>query len=273
MENFDWTALYAKAIDMGILYGKKILIALLIYIVGIYIIRWIKKLVEHGVEKAKYDPAIKGFTISLISILLKVLLIIAIVGTLGVETTSISALLASAGIAVGMALSGSLQNFAGGFMILLLRPFRVGDFIETNGQKGTVQTIQIFNTIMTTLDNKTIIIPNAKISNDILTNYTHQETRRVDLTIGVDYGTEYEKVVAVIDRLVIEDKRILRDPSYFVGLGNLNDSSIDFTLRMWVKSADYWGVYFDMTQKIYAEFNKEGIEFPFPQLTIHQAKN
>lgn len=273
MKDFDWSGLSDKVMTLGIDYGKRLLAAILIYIIGSLIIRWIIKLMKKGTDRKSYDPAIKGFVLSMVNITLKVLLIVAIISTLGVETTSISAIIAAAGLSIGLALSGSLQNFAGGVLILIMRPYRIGDFIETNGQMGVVDSIQLFNTIITTVDNKVVIIPNASISNAIITNYSEKDIRRVDFTIGVDYGTEYEKVEKVIQKMVAEETRVLKDPEHFMGLGKLNDSSIDFTLRLWVKSTDYWGVYFDMTRKIYAEFNKEGIEFPFPQMTVHQAKD
>jgi small conductance mechanosensitive channel len=164
-----------------------------------------------------------------------------------------------------------LQNFAGGLVLLVLRPYKVGDFIEIAGVSGVVKSVEIFNTVLTTGDNKVIFIPNNAIATGTLINYSHEEKRRVDFKFGVDYGTDYKKVKEVLERLIAEDSRILKDPSHFIGLGELADSSVNVTVRVWVKSADYWDVFFNFTEKVYATFPKEGIEFPFPQMTIHQA--
>lgn len=263
--------IWQKLIDGGFALGKHILLALVIYVVGRWIIKFINNLVAKTLEKRNADPAVKSFVSSMVNILLLVLLILSVVGALGVEMTSFAALLASAGVAVGMALSGNLQNFAGGLVILILRPFKIGDYIEFGGISGTVRSIQIFNTILATPDNKIIFVPNNAIATGTLTNYSREETRRVDFKFAVDYGTETKKVYEVIERIIAEDSRILKDPKHFVGLGELADSSINFTVRVWVKSPDYWDVYFSTTEKIYNCFNKEGIEFPFPQLTVHNA--
>lgn len=222
-------------------------------------------------EKRALDAAIKSFLGSLVNISLTVLMLIAVVGTLGIETTSFAALLASAGVAIGMALSGNLQNFAGGVMVLLFKPYGVGDFIETNGISGSVKEIQIFNTILTTPDNKTIFVPNGSITNGVLVNYSHQATRRVDFSFGVDYGTDFEKVKSVVTAVLERDERVLKTPNYFIALGELADSSVNIKVRVWVKSENYWDVFFDTNRRIYDAFNREGIEFPFPQVTVHQA--
>ena len=259
--------------DSGIEIGKNILAAILIFIVGRVLISFIKKIVTKALNKREsMDEGIKSFVKSLVNVTLTVLLLIAVVGALGVETTSFAALLASAGVAVGMALSGNLQNFAGGVMILLFKPIKTGDYIEAQGQAGSVKEIQIFHTVLTTPDHKTIFIPNGPLSSNVITNYSTQDIRRVDWSFGVDYGTDYEKVKTVIEKLIAADSRILKDPAHFIALGELADSSVNITVRAWVKSGDYWGVYFDMNKFVYETFNKEGIEFPFPQLTVHQAK-
>ena len=259
--------------DSGIEIGKNILAAILIFIVGRLVISFIKKMTGKALDKREnMDQGIKTFIKSLVSVTLTVLLLIAVVGALGVETTSFAALLASAGVAVGMALSGNLQNFAGGVMILLFKPIKTGDYIEAQGVAGSVKEIQIFHTVLTTPDNQTVFVPNGPLSSNVITNYSTQDIRRVDWSFGVDYGTDYEKVKAVIEKLIAADSRILKDPAHFIALGALADSSVNITVRAWVKSADYWGVYFDMNKTVYDTFNKEGIEFPFPQLTVHQAK-
>ncbi|MZJ34443.1 mechanosensitive ion channel, partial [Collinsella sp. BIOML-A1] len=205
-----------------------------------------------------------------VNILLTILLIISVVGALGVETTSFAALLASAGVAVGMALSGNLQNFAGGLIVLLFKPYKVGDWIESQGVSGTVKEIQIFHTILTTGDNKVIYIPNGAMSSGVVTNYNTQTTRRVEWIVGVDYGEDYDKVQQIVTDILAADKRILKDPAPFIALHALDASSVNVVARVWVNSADYWGVYFDINKAIYATFNEKGINFPFPQLTVHQ---
>lgn len=210
---------------------------------------------------------------SLVSILLNLILAFAIVSRLGVETTSFAALLASAGVAIGMALSGNLSNFAGGLIILVFKPFKVGDYIEGQNANGTVREIQIFHTILTTVDNKVIYVPNGALSSNAITNYNKQETRRAEWVFGVEYGEDFEKVKAVLQRIIDADPRILKDPAPMIALGALSASSVDIKVRAWAKTADYWDVYFDMNKIVYDTFNKEGIGFPFPQLTVHQAKD
>ena len=262
-----------QLIDFGIRAGERILIAVIVFIVGRFLISMLKNFVGRLMDKRKVDISIKTFVRSLVNILLTILLIISVVGALGVETTSFAALLASAGVAIGMALSGNLQNFAGGLIVLLFRPFKVGDWIESQGVSGTVREIQIFHTILTTADNKVIYIPNGALSSGTVTNYSREDTRRVDWVIGVEYGENYDKVESTVRRIISEDSRILNTPEPFVALHALDASSVNVVIRVWVKSGDYWGVYFDMNKKIYSVFNEEGIDFPFPQLTVHQAKD
>ena len=256
-----------QLIDWGVGAGGRIIGAVIIFVVGRFLISFIKKLVSKLLMKRHIDAGIQSFVKSLVNILLTILLIIAVIGKLGVETTSFAALLASAGVAVGMALSGNLQNFAGGLIVLLFRPFKVGDWIESQGVSGTVREIQIFHTILTTADNKVIYIPNGALSSGTVTNYSREDTRRVDWVIGVEYGENYDKVESTVRRILAADSRILNAPAPFVALHALDASSV------WVKSSDYWGVYFDMNKTIYTVFNEEGIGFPFPQLTVHQAKD
>ena len=262
-----------QLVDFGIRAGERILIATLVFIVGRFLISMLNRFVGRLMDRRKVDISIKTFVKSLVNILLTILLIISVVGALGVETTSFAALLASAGVAVGMALSGNLQNFAGGLIVLLLRPYKVGDLIESQGITGTVREIQIFHTILTTGDNKIIYIPNGALSSGTVTNYSREATRRVEWIIGVEYGENFDKVEETTRRIIAEDKRILSDPAPFVALHALDASSVNVIIRAWVKSEDYWGVYFDMNKTVYSVFNKEGIGFPFPQLTVHQAKD
>lgn len=262
-----------RLIDFAISAGKDILIAILIYVIGSFIIRQISGLVSKLLEKRNIEVSVQTFLKSLLSILLNMILAFAIISKLGVETTSFAALLASAGVAIGMALSGNLSNFAGGLIILVFKPFRVGDYIDGPGASGTVKEIQIFYTILSTVDNRVIFVPNGLLSSNVVTNYSKQDKRRVDWVFGVEYGEDVDKVRAVLLRLIEADQRILKDPAPFVVLGNLNASSVDITVRVWVNSADYWSVLFDMNETVYKTFNAEGIGFPFPQLTVHQARD
>ena len=211
------------------------------------------------------------FLKSLVSILLNVLLIVSVVGALGINTTSFAALLASAGVAIGMALSGNLQNFAGGLIILFFKPYKVGDWIEAQSVSGSVTAIQIMHTLVTTADNKVVYIPNGAMSSGVITNYSRLDTRRVEWIVGVDYGEDIDKVKSVVNELIQKDNRILKEPAPVIALHALDSSSVNVTIRVWVANGDYWNVYFEMNKNIYDEFNKQGIDFPFPQMTIHQA--
>lgn len=252
--------------------GFAIIKAVIVFIVGRLIINLLNRLVRNILVKRNFDPSVKSFVSSLVNVTLTILLIISIVGALGVQTTSFAALLASAGVAVGMALSGNLSNFAGGLIVLLFKPYKVGDFIDYQGQSGTVREIQMFHTILKTTDNKMIYIPNGALSSGVVVNYSNQQTRRIDWVFGVDYGTDYGHVKQVIESILAKETRILQEPDKpFIALTALADSSVNILVRVWVKSEDYWSVYFDMNKTVYETFNKEGINFPFPQLTVHQA--
>lgn len=269
----DVEQLLSKLLDWGIEVGKDLLGAIIIYIVGRFIIKQVGRLLARILEKRKLEISVQTFLRSLVSILLNLILAFAIVSRLGVETTSFAALLASAGVAIGMALSGNLSNFAGGLIILVFKPFKVGDYIVGQNANGTVREIQIFHTILTTVDNKVIYVPNGALSSNAITNYSKQETRRAEWVFGVEYGEDFEKVKAVLQRIIDADPRILKDPAPMIALGALSASSVDIKVRAWAKTADYWDVYFDMNKIVYDTFNKEGIGFPFPQLTVHQAKD
>lgn len=269
----DVEQLLSKLLDWGIEVGKDLLGAIIIYIVGRFIIKQVGRLLARILEKRKLEISVQTFLRSLVSILLNLILAFAIVSRLGVETTSFAALLASAGVAIGMALSGNLSNFAGGLIILVFKPFKVGDYIEGQNANGTVREIQIFHTILTTVDNKVIYVPNGALSSNAITNYNKQETRRAEWVFGVEYGEDFEKVKAVLQRIIDADPRILKDPAPMIALGALSASSVDIKVRAWAKTTDYWDVYFDMNKIVYDTFNKEGIGFPFPQLTVHQAKD
>ena len=262
----------AKALNASIDLGGRILAALIIFIIGKILVNWANKLFAKMLEKRKVEPSIQSFLKSIVNITLLVLLFLAVIGKLGIELTSFAALLASAGVAVGMALSGNLSNFAGGVIILVFRPYKVGDYIEAStGAAGTVTDIQIFHTVLTTPDNKVVFAPNGAMSGAVVTNYSRKETRRVDFLFGVEYGTDFNQAKSIIMEVINKDSRILKDPAPFVELGALADSSVNITVRVWVNAADYWAVNFDMNKNVYATFNEKGISFPFPQLTVHQA--
>ena len=262
-----------KLIDSGIQLGERVLGALIIFIIGKFLINWLNRLFARILEKRKVDPSIQSFLKSMVNILLLIMLILAVIGKLGIELTGFAALLASAGVAIGMALSGNLSNFAGGLIILVFKPFKVGDYIESPNASGTVREIQIFHTILVTVDNKVIYVPNGSLSSNAITNYNKQETRRAEWVFGVEYGEDFEKVREVLQRIIDADDRILKDPAPMIVLGALSASSVDIKVRVWTKTENYWDVYFDMNKIVYDTFNKEGIGFPFPQLTVHQAKD
>lgn len=265
--------LLQKLADWGIEVGKNLIGAVIIYIVGRFVIKQISRLLAKILEKRKLEISVQTFFRSLVNLLLNLVLAFAIVGKLGVETTSLAAILASAGVAVGMALSGNLSNFAGGLIVLVFKPFKVGDFIDGPNVSGTVKEIQIFHTILTTVDNRIIYVPNGSLSSNAITNYSRQQTRRAEWVFGVEYGEDFERVRQVLERIIEADSRILKDPAPLIALGALSASSVDIKVRVWTSTADYWNVYFDMNRIVYETFNKEGIGFPFPQLTVHQAND
>lgn len=266
--------LISEFIDKAVAFGLKVLAALFIYTLGVWIIRKIKKIIRGIFERKQTDAAIASFAMSITSIALTVILIIITVGTLGIDTTSIAALLAGGGMAIGMALNGTVQNFAGGIMILIFKPFKSGDFIETQGFSGTVSEVTITSTKLSTVDNRVIVIPNGLLSNGIINNYSDRTIRRVELTVDVEYGSSSEKVISLLQSLIKDDTRILKEPAEpFIRLSALKDSSIQFTIRLWVNASDYWGVHFDTIEKIYNELPKNGINFPFPQLDVNIKQN
>ncbi len=251
--------------------GIKIFICIALYIIGKKLIHYLNSFCGKLMKKREVDPSVSTFLKSLINIALTAALIVMIVNILGVNNSSFVALLASAGVAIGMALSGTLQNFAGGVMILLFKPYRVGDYIEAQNQSGTVKEIQIFSTVLTTPDNRTIFIPNGGLSTGIIMNYSNQINRRVELIISIGYGQDYDKAKRIITRIIEDDKRILEEPEPFVALSKLSSSSVDVVIRVWTPKEDYWNVYFDLNEKIYKIFAEENIEIPFPQMTVHMA--
>ena len=263
----DWLPNVVK--EYVVPFGIKLVVAIVVLLLGRWAIKLIKKGLTRIMERRKADPSLSSFLMSLVSVLLTFLLIIAIVGILGVNTSSLVALLASAGLAIGMALSGTLQNFAGGVMIMLFKPFKVGDFISAQGYEGVVNEIQIFNTHVLTPDNKEVILPNGSLSTGAMTNFSKQGTRRVDWSFSIAYGDDYDKAKSLLLRLCDEDGRIQKTPAPFVELGKLNNSSVDITVRVWVDAADYWAVFFSMNEKVYKAFAAEGLSIPFPQMDVH----
>lgn len=251
--------------------GRHIIAAIVVYFIGHYLIKFINYLLATMLERRKVEVSVQTFVKSFVGILLKVLLIITVVGTLGVNTTSFAALLASFGVAIGMALSGNLQNFAGGIVILFLKPYKVGDWIEAQGTAGTVQAIQIFHTILLTADGKQIFVPNGSMSSGSIINYTLTPSRLCEWVIGVEYGEDVEKARQTALEILKADSRVLAEPAPVVMLKELNSSSVDLVIRCWVENDNYWGVMFDTREKIYNAFNTKGISFPFPQVTVHQA--
>ncbi|MBD5415588.1 MAG: mechanosensitive ion channel [Bacteroides sp.] len=253
--------------DKAVNFAIHLVVAIVVFYIGRFLVRKLNAFVQTILRKRNVDPSIATFVQSASEIVLYFVLIIAVVGILGLETSSFVALFASAGVAIGMAMSGTLQNFAGGVLILTLRPYNVGDYIEAQGFAGTVKAIQMFSTLITTADNKTIIIPNGPLSNGSVNNYSRQEERRVDWTVSLAYGTDFDKAKAAILDVLAGDERIVRTPDVF--LAELADSSINFTVRAWVKAADYWPVFFSINEQIYKTLPERGLEFPFPQLDVH----
>jgi small conductance mechanosensitive channel len=260
-----------QLVTFGTTYGLQIVGAIIILVVGRIAAGICRSIVTRVLEKGKADPAIVSFTGSLIFILVITFAVLAALAKFGIQTASFVAVIGAAGFAVGFALQGSLSNFASGVLILAFRPFRVGDFIDAAGVMGTVKEIHLFTTTLATPDNVKIIVPNSKLYGDIIKNYSANETRRVDLVIGISYGSSIQQAYEVIESLLKADKRILADPAPQIAVSELADSSVNFVVRPWVKGADYWDVRFEMTRKIKEAFDERGIEIPFPQRTVHMA--
>ncbi len=269
MENIDTNALT----DLAVSYGIKLAMAVATLVIGLYIVSVILKVVNKAFERGDMDPSLQSFLGSMIAILFKVLVYITALSVLGIEMTSFIAILAAAGLAVGLALSGTLQNFAGGVMILLFKPYKVGNFIDAQGYLGTVKEIQIFVTILTTPDGKTILIPNGPLATGTIVNFSTQSTRRVDFTFGIGYGDDLDKAYEVLDRLIAADERILKDPEPFRAVSELADSSVNIVVKVWVDAADYWDVFSAMNEAVYKTFDTEGLSIPFPQQDVHLYKH
>ncbi len=269
LKNMSFSDIVSMLIDWGIEIAAKIAIALVIYFIGRWLIGRLVKLVNKVCEKRDVEISLQQFFKNMIKVVLYICLALTIIGILGINTTSLVAMFASASLAIGMALSGTMQNFAGGVMILLLRPYRVGDYVEAQGQAGTIKEISLFNTIITTVDNKTIYVPNSSISTGIINNYSQAATRRVDWNITISYGDDVEVARRVLIEMISSDKRVKQDPAPVVYLTSLGDSAVNISARAWVNNADYWGVFFDINERIYNELPKHGLNFPFPQISVH----
>lgn len=261
--------LVERIVNIGIEYGPRLIGAVIVLILGFWVASAITRATGRMMEKRNVDASLIPFLKNLVSILLKVLVIISVLGMVGIQMTSFIAILAAAGLAVGMALSGTLQNFAGGVMILIFRPFKVGEFIDAQGYMGTVKEISIFHTILNTPDKKVIIIPNGPLSTGPLTNFSREPQRRVDWKFGMAYGDDVENFKSAIREFIDEDERILKDPEPFIGLSELADSSVNFAVRVWVNAEDFWSVYFDMNEKVYKRFGDYKLNIPFPQMDVH----
>jgi small conductance mechanosensitive channel len=256
-------------LDKVISYLPSIIAALVILILGLWVIKLIVGRIRKVMEKREVDPGVRGFALSILGVVLKILLFIVIITKLGVETTSFAAILAAAGLAIGLALQGSLSNFAGGVLIIILKPYRVGDFIEAQGESGSVTEISIFYTILTTPNNQRIVIPNGQLSNNKVTNYSYEPTRRNVMTVGISYDSDIKKSREVLLNIVNSDERTLKDPAPVVFVGGLGDNSVDLSLRFWANQADYWGLHFDTIEKLKTELEDAGVSFPFPQRDVH----
>lgn len=261
--------LISKVWELLTIYGLKVIAAIVVFIVGRWIAKGLTKIAENVMNKKQVEPTIVSFAVNMTYIALLVFVVLAALGQLGIQTTSFIAVIGAAGLAIGLALQGSLANFAAGFLMIIFRPFKVGDYIEGAGVTGTVEAIQIFTTQLQTPDNKTVIIPNAALTADNITNWSIKGTRRVDLVMGIGYGDDIDKAKKIMADVLEKDERILKDPAPKIAVVELADSSVNFVVRPWVKVEDYWDVYFDTTENIKKSFDDQGISIPFPQRDVH----
>ncbi len=268
LQSIEWGEMLTSFTSEAIWVILKIIVALVIYYIGKFCINWVVRLLEKSLERRQVDISLRNFLKSMLKVVFYLLLAMAVVQTLGINITSIIAIFSAATLAIGMALSGTMQNFAGGVMLLLLRPYRVGDYIEAQGQAGTVEEIMLFSTKILTADRQTIYIPNSSISTSIIDNYSHSELRRVDITLSIVYGNDVDVARKALLEIAAADKRILKDPETVVVVSNLAESALQLSLRAWVKNGDYWGVRFDLNEKIYKELPKTGVHFAYPHLDV-----
>ncbi len=264
-----WLPAPEKITELIMIHGGKLLLALITLLVGIWLVNRFGRLLKRLFQMRSFEQTLQTFLISFITITLKILLIITVISMIGVQMTSFIAILGAAGLAFGMALSGTLQNFAGGVVLLILKPFKVGDYIEAQGFAGTVTEMQIFHTILNTPDKKKVIIPNGSLSAGSMINYSAEPLRRVDWSFGIDYNASIDHAKEIVGMVLASDERILKDPEPFIGVGALADSSVDLTTRAWVNAPDYWDVFFSINERVKKAFDNKGITIPFPQRTVH----
>ncbi len=269
INDIEINGLAEKATEMTLTYAPKLLLAIVTLIVGLWLIGAVTRGVAFILEKREFDVSLRKWLASILNVALKACLLISVISMVGVQTTSFLAVLGAAGLAVGLALQGSLSNFAGGVLILIFKPYQVGDYIQANGEEGVVEAIDVFFTFLKTLDNKHIILPNGPLANGNLVNFTRDEIRRVDLSIGISYGDNIETAMQALLKMTKDDSRILTDPEPFVGVTGYGDSSIDLTFRVWCKTEDYWNVFFDTNKKIKPALDAAAISIPFPQRDVH----
>ena len=272
IEELDYRQLFTDLTHEAGWVLLKIVLAFVVYFIGRQVVKWVVRIMDKAFERHSVETSLRNFLRSLVKVLLMVMLLLAIVQTLGVNTSSFLALFASAGLAIGMALSGTLQNFAGGVVLLILRPYKVGDYIESMGQSGTVESIGLFSTCLKTPDNQTVYVPNNSIATSIIDNYSQSETRRVDWLLSISYGDDVDVARREILAMLEADERVLKESAPVVYVKNLGESSVDLVIRAWVANADYWSLYFDMNEKMYKELPLKGINFPFPQMDVHVKK-
>ncbi len=265
----DWDQIYTFLLEFATTWGAKLLGAILILLVGLKCIGWLTKWLRYSPKLSKLDDSLRSFLVSFSRIVLYVVLVVTVAMILGVPATSFITILASCGVAVGLALQGSLSNFAGGLMILFFKPFKVGDFIEASGETGTVVEISVVYTELLTLDNKRVTLPNGSLTNSVIKNYSSEELRRVDLTFSAAYDCDVEQVKSLITQVVQAQPQALQDPEPFIRLSEHSDSALVYTVRIWCKNEDYWTVYFDVIEGVKAAFDKQGITIPFPQMDVH----
>ena len=269
MENVTMANVVQTIYDLSVAYGFKIVGAIVILVIGRIVTSFLTGIISRLMKRATVDETLTRFIGKLTKIALLTFVIIAALGTLGVQTASFVAIIGAAGLAVGFALQGSLSNFASGVMLIIFRPLKVGDFVDAGGSTGVIEEISIFNTIMTTIDNKKVIIPNSQITAGSIVNYSAKEERRVDMVFGIGYGDDIKLAKETLMEIVKADSRVLAEPAPIVAVSELGDSSVKFVCRPWVKTADYWGVYFDITEKVKLTFDQKGISIPFPQRDVH----
>ena len=257
------------AIQYGAEYGLRIVGAIAIFVIGKWVAKKISGLIKRLMDRGEIDTTLSEFIASIIDILLLIVVILAAINNLGIDTTSFIAILGAAGLAIGLALQGTFGNIGAGVILILFRPFEVGDFISAGGESGTVESITLFNTTLLTPDNKVILIPNSAVASGNITNFSKKETRRVDFVFGIGYDDDLKLAKATLQEIIDADGRILKDPGSFIGVGELADSSVNFTVRVWVKAADYWGVHFDTIEKVKLTFDEKGISIPYPQMDVH----